>query len=211
MAAQQSSFFGANKPAYSNNELSMYGGYGGGKKAQDSIDELNAQFLSATNPNKIAATNSDYGLTIATNPYKTQEQIARSQLSTAQAQSGMRLQPMQEKADYGGLRNKVFGQDEAYAGGIVDSGVKQWQRENLASQAEGQIKLIESGQYFNPKMNGGVTYAKGSMDTPEKQQAMINYLKQIAAANRAGMAANPYQYQAPTTPYGGGNKKGYYK
>jgi hypothetical protein len=42
---------------------------------------------------------------------------------------------------------------------------------------------------------------------------MVNYLKQIAAANRAGMAANPYQYQAPApvTPYGGGNKKGYYK
>jgi hypothetical protein len=141
---------------------------GSGYDPKKKIDELNAQFLGNTNPLKTAATNSEYGMTIATNPYRTQEQISKSQLGTAQFQSGLRLQPMQEKADYGGLRNKAFGQDEAYAGGIVDSGVKQFQRENLASQAERNVKLIESKQYFNPKMNGGITYAKGSMDTPEK-------------------------------------------
>jgi hypothetical protein len=204
---------------------------GGGYDPKKKVEELNAQFLVATNPSKmgaanaeygmtiattpykIGAANSEYGMTIATTPYKTQEQIANSQLNTAQFQSGLRLQPIQEKADYGGLRNKSFAQDDAYAGGIVDSGVKQLQRNTFARGIERELKRMEAGNFEHPDKARGVKYAEGQFDTAEKRQDRIDYLRELLAAQKAGMAANPYQYQAPAPniPFDNGTKKGYYK
>ena len=137
----------------------------------------------------------------------------KKKLEEEQAQSGLRLQPMQEKVDYGGLRNKSFGQDDAYASGIVDSGVKQLQRNTFARSIERDLKRMEAGNFEHPDKARGVKYAEGQFDTPEKRQGHIDYLRELLAAQKAGMAANPHQYQAPAPndPFDNGTKKGYYK
>jgi len=195
---------------YSSNGLTIRGG---GYDPKKKIEELNAQFLGATNPSKIGATNSEYGMTIATTPYKTQEQISKSQLNTAQFQSGLRLQPMQEKADYGGLRNKSFGQDDDYAGGIEKSAMDQIRRNRLSTEVDRKLKMADAGTLFNPKQKGGAGFTKGMYETPEQKQDLVSYLRQLQAMNKAASAASPYQYQAPAPniPFDNGTKKGYYK
>ena len=196
---------------YSNNGMTISGGGGGGYNPKKKIEELEAQFLESTNPNKIAATNSEYGMAIATNPYRTQEQISRSQLSTAQTQSGMRLQPMQERADYGGLRNKSFGQDATYSEGFFENALKQSQRADYLKGLKRDLARYGAGDFEHPDKARGVKYAKGQFDTAEQRQDVIERNRRLVAAYESSMAANPYQYQAPTATFDNSTKKGYYK
>lgn len=204
---QAYNYFGGVTASSGNNGLSLnYGGSGSAKKQRAKESEYD--YAIATNPTKAQAELSDYGLTIRTNPkreaakasgydYEVATNPKKALAANAEADMVIATAPSRTTALQGQYRNQAYDQDNQYAESTVASGMAQLARDIKIRLAEKTLASVMDGSFEQKQKASGVTYKNGF-----DAAGMTNYLQQIVAANKAGMANNPYQYNSSAAvPY----------